>query len=119
MVGARVLAQFRDDVVAFGQPELARRDRGALEQRLRRAEQLERVAVADAVEVDHADDARQLVALLRGRDEAARPHEPDLLGAERDEPDRARVLAADEPLGDPAQPLDARGVVDRTVAPPD
>src|SRR5205085_8148620 len=74
---------------------------------------------ADAVEVHHAGDPRQLAALPRLGHEAARADQPDLLGAEGDELQRARVRPTHEPLGDAAQSLDAGRVVDRAVAAPD
>src|SRR5262249_51739138 len=105
--------------VAVVEAKALRRLTGPLEQRFRHAEKLELLAVADAVEVHHGDDAVELVALPRLCDEPARADQADLLGAEGDELQRARMRTAAEPLRYAAHPLDPGRVVDGAVPPPD
>src|SRR5262249_57270513 len=71
------------------------------------------------VEVDTACDAPELARDLRVEDPRARADAADLLGGEGDEDQRAHVAVAGEPLGDPANALDAGCVVDDAGAPPD
>src|SRR4051794_24484592 len=100
------------ELVPLVQLERARRLEGAAAQLVRRREEHELVAAADAVEVDDAGDMLQLVADLRLVDVVAGADELDLLGGERDQ----RNVTVEDALTDASNPFDARRVVDRARA---
>src|SRR5581483_5126125 len=119
MVGARLLAELGDHLVALRQPQPPRGRLRPVEERGGRAEELELLAVADAVEVDHADDRPDCAAVARVGDEPPGADQPDLLGTEGDELDGARRLRAGKVRGDLPKALDTGCVVDRARPAPD
>ena len=106
------------ELVAVEQPERASGLDRAAEQRVGRREDVQLLAVADAVEIDDALDRGKLAAQLRLVDVVARAGELDLLRGERDEPNAACELATLQRFRDPTHAFDSRCVVDCAGAVP-
>ena len=114
-----LVAELGDDLVALGQSEARGCFPRSLEQRRRRAQEVESLPVPDAVQVHHPDDRLDGIAVAEIGDEAPGADQADLLRPEGHELDRPGRLGAREVRGDAPEALDSGCVVDRARPPPD